>query len=86
MLHMKVHLRFHFKRYYTISYYTILYYTILYYTWDKRSCHACWKLMLVSKIKQFYYPRSGDSLQSRTLHKKDNYLYFLLLCRACNTA
>ena len=30
MLHMKVHLRFHFKRYYTISYYTILYYTILY--------------------------------------------------------
>ena len=26
------------------------------------------------------------SLQPRTLHKKDNYLYFLLLYRVCNTA
>ena len=41
-----------------------MYYTILYYSWGKRSCHACWKLMLESKIKQFYHPRSEDSLQS----------------------
>ena len=27
-------------------------------------CHACWKLMLESKIKQFYHLRSEDSLQS----------------------
>ena len=47
--------------YYTILYYTILYYTILYYSWRKRSCHACWKLMLESNIKQFYHPRSEDS-------------------------
>ena len=50
--------------YYTILYFSILYYTILYYSWGKTSSHACWKLMLESKIKQFYYPRSEDSLQS----------------------
>ena len=50
--------------YYTKLYYTILYYIILYYSWCKRSCHAYWKLMLESKIKQFYHPRSEDSLQS----------------------
>ena len=50
--------------YYTILYYTMMYYTILYYSWGKRSCHACWRLMLESKIKQFYHPRSEDSLQS----------------------
>ena len=50
--------------YYTTLYYTILYYTILYYSWGKRLCHACRKLMLESKIKQFYHPRSEDSLQS----------------------
>ena len=49
---------------YTILHYTILYYTILYYSWGKRLCHACRKLMLESKIKQFYHPRSEDSLQS----------------------
>ena len=47
--------------YYTIVYYTTLHYTILHYSWDKRSCHACWKLMLESNIKQFYHPRSEDS-------------------------
>ena len=26
-------------------------------TWDKRSCHACGKSMLQSKITQFYYPK-----------------------------
>ena len=70
---------FLYSTYYTILYYTILYYTILYYTilhytilycavlyysWGKRSCHACCKLMLESKMKQFYHPRSEDSLQS----------------------
>ena len=50
--------------YYTILNYTILYYIILYYSWCKKSCHAYWKLMLESKIKQFYHPRSEDSLQS----------------------
>ena len=50
--------------YYTILYYTILYCTVLYYSWGKRSCHTCWKLMLESKIKQFYHPRPEDSLQS----------------------
>ena len=50
--------------YYTILYYNILYYTILYYFWGKRSCHAFWKLMLESKIKQYYHPRSEDPLQS----------------------
>ena len=49
--------------YYTILYYAILYYNTLYYIWEKRSFHACWKLMMVSKIKQSYYPRSEDSLQ-----------------------
>ena len=54
--------------YYTILYYTILYsmllyYTILYYSLGKRSCNACWKLMLESKFKQFYHSRSEDSLQ-----------------------
>ena len=50
--------------YYTVLNYTILYYIILYYSWCKRSCHAYWKLMLESKIKQFYHTRSEDSLQS----------------------
>ena len=52
------------KLYYTILCYIILYYTILYYSWGKRSCHACWKLMLESKIKQFYHQRPEDSLKS----------------------
>ena len=47
----------------TLLYYTILYYTILYYSLGKRSCNACWKLMLESKFKQFYHPRSEVSLQ-----------------------
>ena len=55
---------FSYSTYYTILHYTILYHTILYYSWGKRLCHACWKLMLESKIKQFYHPRSEDSLQS----------------------
>ena len=42
----------------------MMYYTILYFSWGKRTCHACWRLMLESKIKQFYHPRSEDSLQS----------------------
>ena len=49
---------------YAILYHTILSYTILYYSRGKRSCHACWKLMLESKMKQFYHPNPEDSLQS----------------------
>ena len=49
---------------YTTLHHTILYYTILCYSWGKRSCHACWKLMLESKIEQFYHPRPENSLQS----------------------
>ena len=61
--------------YFTISHYTILHYTILYYiilnySWGKRLCHACWKLMLESKIKQFYHPRSEDSLRSTHMINK----------------
>lgn len=41
---------------------TISYYAILYYTWGKGSYHACGKSLLQSKTKQFYYPRSEDSL------------------------
>ena len=34
----------------------------VYFTWDKRLCHACGKAILQSKINQFDYPRSEDSL------------------------
>ena len=44
---------------YTILYYTILYYTMLFYYWGKSSCYAQWKLVLESKIKQFYRPISA---------------------------
>ena len=64
--------------YYTILYYTILYYTMLYYSWGKRSCHACWKLMLESKIKQFYHPRSEDSLQSTHMINQGGFFGFLV--------
>ena len=36
--------------------------SICYTTWDKKSYHGCKKSMLQSEIKQFYYPRSEDSL------------------------
>ena len=40
----------------------MLYYTILY--CGTRTYHACGKSMVQSKIKQYYYPRSENSLQS----------------------
>ena len=42
----------------------MIYYAVLHNTWDKRSCHACKKSILRSKIKQFYNPRFEDSAQS----------------------
>ena len=71
--------------FFTISYYTILYYTILYYAilyhsilGGKRSYHACWKLMLECKIKEFYYPRSKNSLQSTHMINQGGFFGSLL--------
>ena len=68
---------------YTIIYctklhYTLLYYIMLYYSWSKKSCHACWKLMLESKIKQFYHPRSEDSLQSTHMINRGGFFWSLV--------
>ena len=56
-----------------ILYHTILCYTILYYSWDKRLYHACRKLMLESKIKEFYQPGSEDSLQSTHIINQEGF-------------
>ena len=68
---------------YTIIYctklhYTLLYYIMLYYSWGKKSCHACWKLMLESKIKQFYHPRSEHSLQSTHMINRGGFFWSLV--------
>ena len=60
--------------YYATLYYTILYYTILYYAGGKRSFHACWKLILVSRIKQFYYTRPEDAMQSTHMINQGGFL------------
>ena len=58
---------------YAILYHTILCYTILYYSWDKRLYHTCRKLMLESKIKEFYQPGSEDSLQSTHIINQEGF-------------
>ena len=70
--------------YYTILHYTILYilyYTILYYSWGKRLCHACWKLMLESKIKQFYHSKSENS--AIYAYDKSRRLLWISCCWFC---